>query len=277
MKIENREVAGRHGPIPVRDYAPEGRQAAKPMLVWLHGGGFISGGLDQKESDSFARAIAETGRQVLAVDYHLVPRWPTLGKFRLTPSPNRYPVPVDDVVDVICDSATGADKGFVLGGASAGACLAVTATMRLRDQNRPLPKALVLAYGAFHANLPPIPAHIAARTSGLHKLTQFSPKIIHDMNLNYAGSEEALATPGPFPAGGDLTGLPTSLFLNSDRDTLRASGEAFAQELKAAGVSTTQEVVADTPHGFFNLPKRDGFAEGIRHVVEFLTQVDKDS
>jgi acetyl esterase len=274
VEIENRVTTGRNGPIPVREYLPVNERPGALPFVWLHGGGFVSGGLDQKESDRVARSIASAGRRVLAVDYRLIPWWPLVGKFRLKPSENRHPVPLQDAEDAITDYASRTAGPLLVGGASAGAALAASATMRMRDAGMPLPRATVLAYGTFHAELPPIPPHLAQRLRGRYRWQFFTPKNTHKMHLNYAGSEEQLALPGTFPGGGDLHGLPPTLLLDADGDTLRASGEAFAAELTAAGVTATHRVIPDTGHGYLNKPGTRGFVEGTRRITEFLSRFD---
>src|SRR5947209_3256257 len=43
--VEDRQIAGPHGPIPVRIYTPQGSRAAEsgplPILVYFHGGGWV--------------------------------------------------------------------------------------------------------------------------------------------------------------------------------------------------------------------------------------------
>ncbi|MBT2502327.1 alpha/beta hydrolase fold domain-containing protein [Curtobacterium sp. ISL-83] len=163
VRTEDRSVDGRHGPLPVRLYRGTGPERAS--LVWVHGGAFSGGSLEQRESDAVARALARRGYVVLTVDYRLAPRWGFRGPVRLAPSANRYPVPVDDVVDAFRDFAERQQDVPLLGGASAGACLAVSAAQSLRDSGA-LPKKLLLAYGTYHAALPPIPDEVRARTRG---------------------------------------------------------------------------------------------------------------
>lgn len=275
LTVHNREIAGRNGAIPVRDYQPANERTGAVPFVWVHGGGFVSGGLDQKESDQVARAIAATGRRVLTIDYRLIPLWPVLGRNRLKPSANRYPAQVIDVEDVLIDYRRSTAGGpLVVGGASAGATLAVSALMRMRDAGLPLPQATVLAYGTYHAKLPPIPAHIAERLRGRHRLQFFTPANVHKMNLNYAGSEELLHHPGTFPGGGPLHGLPPALLLDADADYLRASGEALAAELVAAHVVVSHHVISGTGHGFLDRPGTSGFSDGTRQIAEFLDHCD---
>jgi len=68
-------VTGRH-PVPIRWYHPavEGSETTGvPTLLWAHGGGFFSGGLDQPEAHDVARALAQRGLPVVTVDYRLAP------------------------------------------------------------------------------------------------------------------------------------------------------------------------------------------------------------
>src|SRR5262245_24287004 len=43
--VEDRGIPGPAGEIPVRVYRPSG-EPARPVLVWLHGGGWVTGSLD---------------------------------------------------------------------------------------------------------------------------------------------------------------------------------------------------------------------------------------
>ena len=76
--------------------------------------------------------------------------------------------------------------------------------------------------------------------------------------------------PRAFPGGHDLTGLPDTLMLDADRDSLRASGGAFAEELRRAGVPLRYEVVPETPHGFLNRPGTPGYDAGVRIMTDWL-------
>lgn len=272
VRLRDGAITGRHGPIPIRDYLPAREEPDAVALLWLHGGGFASGGLDQRESHIVALRIAEFGRWVRAVDYPLVPQPPFLPSAPLRPSGNRYPAPLDAVVSAVDDLRTGQPR-LALGGASAGACLAASAALRLRDSGKAPPDGLVLCYGTFHATLPPLPESVRSRVRGLRGLTQFSPRIVRRMNLNYVGSAELLTTPGVFPGGGTLAKLPPTLLLDADHDTLRASGETFAGELAAAGVDTEHVIVPHTGHGFLNRPRTRAFRRSIGTIVDWLDRL----
>jgi acetyl esterase len=78
-KIEHLVLDGPHGSLPVRVYYPSKPGPAEGgALIYVHGGGFIVGTLDQ--FDTAMRLFSEiSGAQVYSVDYKLAPeyQWPT--------------------------------------------------------------------------------------------------------------------------------------------------------------------------------------------------------
>lgn len=270
-QIRDSTVEGPRGPVPIREYLPIRTGPGVPPLLWVHGGAFVSGGLDQAESHEVALRIAAGGRRVRTVDYALVPRFPAWGPLRLRPSDNRYPAPLDDVLAATTDLMTDHPR-IVLGGASAGACLAASAALRLRDRDGTIPAGLVLAYATLHAELPPVPPAVRARLRGRHRIRAYSPQVIRRMNLNYVGSEELLRDPEVFPGGGKLAGLPPVLLLDAAYDSLSASSTAFAGELAEAGVAAEHIVVPGTRHGFLNRTGSRGFAAGLSALTRWLAE-----
>jgi acetyl esterase/lipase len=83
------------------------------------------------------------------------------------------------------------------------------------------------------------------------------------MNWNYAGSKESMEEATAFPGGHDLAGMPPTLAIDADRDSLRASGQAFVMELQEAGVLVDYHVVPGSTHGFLDRPGTPGFEAGI--------------
>ncbi len=80
-----------------------------------------------------------------------------------------------------------------------------------------------------------------------------------------------MTNPHAFPGGSDVEGLPPTLVLDADRDSLRASGEAFAAELAAAHIPVEHHVIPGTIHGFLNRPNRPHFRTAIDIIVKYLT------
>lgn len=73
--VRNIEVQGVGGAIPVRLYDRRAQREAGPLILFMHGGGFVVGDLDTHEP--FCTYLADqTDIPVLAVDYRLAPEHP---------------------------------------------------------------------------------------------------------------------------------------------------------------------------------------------------------
>jgi acetyl esterase len=253
-------VAGPHGAIPVRRYAPPAGTALPP-IVWVHGGGFFKGDLDLPETHEVARALASAGHPVVTVDYRLASAGP-----RRRGSGIRYPVPVDDVVAVLRAVQAEHPDGVILGGASAGACLSAGAVLRLAADGAPPLRGVFFAYGFFHAALPERSREVLGLLRGRRKYTHI-PTLLNLTNLNYTGSAAALAEPFAFPGGHPLHDFPPVLMLDAESDSMRASGGRFARELAETAVPVEYHVLPGTAHAFLNRPNDPAFAEGIRLIT----------
>ena len=257
VRVRSDAAPGPHGPVPVRVYEDGDDGAAnaggRPCLVWMHGGAFIAGDLDMPEADWFSRELARRAAAVVvSVDY------------RLCNDGVHYPVPHDDVVAAIRwarenAASLGIDPSRVsVGGASAGANLAAGAALKLRDADEQPPAGLIFVYGVAHSVVPPLSAEHAALMREVPAMLQFPPAATSAFNVNYLGGPVSEADGYAFPALADLRGLCPTLVLNAEYDDLRASGQAFAAALAAAGVDVRQVMLTSMLHGFLNLPATIG-------------------
>lgn len=256
VRVRSAAAPGPHGAVPVRVYDAGGTgdgAGERPCLVWMHGGAFMAGNLDMPEADWTSRELAlRAGAVVISVDY------------RLCNGGVHYPVPHDDVVAAIRwarESAPGLGidpERVSAGGASAGANLAAGAALRLRDADGQPPAGLIFVYGVAHSVVPPMSAEDAALMREVPALLQFPPEATSSFNVNYLGGPVSMADGYAFPALADLRGLCPTLVLNAEYDDLRASGQAFAAALAAAGVDVRQVMVTSMLHGFLNLPATIG-------------------
>lgn len=281
MRTDEIVVPETDPPVRVRVYpAASGAAAAGVSLLWMHGGAFIGGSLDMPEADAVCSALADSGVTCVGVDYRLVPGF---GRRRAQKAPDavRYPLPLDD-----CERAwwwSRRDAGtwgvdperMYVGGASAGGALAATLALRLTRAGS-APRGVVLAYPLLHATLPPASPRLRRALRGFRRLGTFSTSAVRWMTTNYVGRANLDRLPEALPGGGDLTGFPPTLVVNSERDSLRASGEAFADELRAHGSQVRVRCEPGTSHGHLNRPAKPAFGRTITAIADWLVQDDRE-
>lgn len=242
--IEDRTVPGPHGEVDVRLYRPH----AEPQraLVWVHGGGFAAGDLDMPEAHLVAAELAARADAfVLSVGY------------RLAGDGVHYPVPIDDV-HAAWRWFTGPENAerlpsgpVALGGASAGAALALSAAIRLRDEGGRAPDALLLAYPFVHFPNPALDDETAAEMRELPAMLRFTTDGIENMVRTYVGRLSDLP-PDALPGAAPLAGLPRTAILLAEYDDLRASGDLLARQLAEVDVRVRTYRAAGMLHGHLN-------------------------
>ncbi len=211
--------------IRVRRYRPRQVKGPLPSQIWLHGGGFVFGAVDELINDRLcAGRTAATGVQILSVDYRLAPEHP-------------YPAPVDDVVSVFDAAVSGstleADPDRVgLGGNSAGGAIAASAALRIRDTwDAPLRHLLLevplLTFKPFGASATDFDLDQGPLAPG-------TPDVTDAVARAYlpAGAVDRWAV--PFDA--DLAGLPPTVVLTAEFDPLRDAAEEFVMRLRSVAV-----------------------------------------
>ena len=273
LQVEDREIPGPHGPVPVRIYTPHSRQTPaegpRPCLVWLHGGGFMHGDLDMPEGDHVARGVAgRADAVVVSVDYRLCdeidgsPARPFPGG----PEHVLAPIPLDDVCAAVAWTRQHADAlgidpdRIAIGGASAGGNLAAATSLRLADEGAPLAASLLL-YLVAHPLRPEPDADEAQALDATPPMLRFSEETMRAMSGNYIGRPLEEATPYDFPGLAtreQLAGLPRTYLETDEYDDLRVSGRRYAEQLDEAGVDVEYVVRRGVCHGHLN---RVGLAE----------------
>jgi acetyl esterase len=224
-----------------------------PVLVWIHGGGYVGGTLDMPESEAVGRGLTERGVAALALGY------------RKALHGVRYPAPVDDVERGWRDALTRTPRPF-LAGASAGGGLALSLALRLRG-TADAPRGLALLYPTLHADLPRDP-DLEALMAPVAAHRRFPRDFVRAMHENFAGTavDDAAATPGLDHGAG----LPPLLVITSEFDDLRASGAAFARTAEAAGGDVRYVVEPGTYHGHLNEPARPGFGATLDRLADWM-------
>lgn len=262
IDVEDATVPGKDGRIPVRIYRP--RRPIRSCVMWLHGGGFAYGDLDMPEAHMVSAEIAyRADAFVISVDY------------RLASNGIRYPAPVDDA-EAVWSWLTGrADRGLgpiAVGGASAGAAIALSTALRLRNWGSSRPSELLLAYPFLHFPVPALDDATAVEMQRLPAPMRCTPKSIAAMVRNYVGRISDLPMEA-MPGAADLRGLPRTRVLASELDDLRPSAELIVAQLSEAGVPVEIYTAAGMLHGHLNHgPSIDEVSRSLDFLVETLKE-----
>lgn len=228
-----------YGPDPAhraRIYVPPGT-GPFPVVVHVHGGGFVAGGLDVVDEPVRALAL-DAAAVVVSVTYRRAPE-------------ARFPAAHDDVLAALRwtakeISAHGGDPDRIaVMGDSAGANLAAAAVLRARDDGEPAVRSQVLLYP------------LVSPTADTASRREFAEGyLIHLDALAWFGAQYVrgpadLVDPRLALDAADLAGLPPTLVVTAECDTLRDEGEAFAAQLRAAGVPVTARRVDGLVHALY--------------------------
>ncbi|WP_119730367.1 alpha/beta hydrolase [Thermomonospora amylolytica] len=247
-EVRDLEVDGPGGPVPVRLYRPRPRSAGPlPALVYLHGGGFVLGDID--DVDGLCRELsARVGCAVVNVGYRLAPEHP-------------FPAAVEDAWAALADVAArpgryGADPArLAVAGESAGGNLAAVTAQRARDEGLALVHQLLVYPVTDTAMDTP---SWAEHGSGLGLDAAMMAAYL---DLYRCGADPADPRLAPLRAA-DLSGLAPATVITAEYDILRDEGEAYARRLAEAGVPVELRRYPGMIHSFFLLPEI--FEDGAR-------------
>lgn len=243
-RVQDLEVAGR----PARLYAPS--EAALPVLLYLHGGGFTIG--DLETHDSLCRQLAlRSGAAVMALDYRLAPE-------------HRFPAAVDDAWAALAwlhehGAGLGLDGArLAVGGDSAGGTLAASTAFFARDRGLPLALQLLITPGT--ASRPSTASHKLFANGFLLDAAGIDWFFDHYIDRGQRHDWRF----APLEAE-DHGGLAPACIVLAECDPLVDEGIAYADTLRAAGVPVQLELYRGVTHDFIKMG---------RHIPEALTALD---
>jgi acetyl esterase len=244
-KVEVGSVAdelatGEKGLIPVRIYRPAGPERRRPLIVYLHGGGWVTGSVDV--ADRPCRMLcAGTDSVVASVEYRRSPETP-------------YPGPLEDCYAAVQWLAAraerfGADPSrVVIAGDSAGGNLAAATAILTRDRGgAPLAHQILLYPSLAPIRLGRCPSYTdngtgySLTTAALH---WFWDHYVQDPVQRGASTVSLLDA-------SDLTGLPSATVVTAQFDPLRDEAQLFVSRLRESGSTADLLRYDGTIHGFF--------------------------
>ncbi len=232
------EIDGGGHPVPIRFYKPSSESDRPlPLLVFLHGGGFILGSLDTH--DRIARCLCDaSGWAVAQVDYRLAPEC-------------KFPGQIEDCLAAVAalrDRAEtlGIDPSQIaIGGDSAGANLSLACLVHLRDKGAPGIAGL-LYYGAFGLRDGASRRLYGGPEDGL------TPQEMEVYINSYLRKPEDRLDPRYNLIETDLAGLPPLQIHEVTLDPIADDSRALGQVLKSVGVPHEHHLHDGVLHGFLH-------------------------
>lgn len=239
--VEDTAIAGAEGELPGRIYRPIGLLSRlNPVVLYFHGGGFVTGDLDSH--DASARALARrTGAIVVSVAYRLAPE-------------HKFPAAHDDawsawrwLTEHVRDLA-GDPRRLALAGEDAGANLAAHVALRARDEgaNRPVHQVLVHPIAGSDLTTASYGETLRAQPIGL-------PAMRWRFRQTFADEADLTDARINLMAREDLAGVAPATIVLAGIDPLRSEGEALAEAFEQAGVPVSCLTYEGVTQGFFGL------------------------
>jgi NAD+ diphosphatase len=197
-------------------------------LLYLHGGAFIMGSPKSTHLDFLWRLSEATGYTVFAPDYRKAPEHP-------------FPAGLEDS-EVVFHWLSGQYRDIILAGDSAGGGLAVSLTLKLRNQNNPLPRKLIALSPwvdltgrakSIQTNMKEdvmLPGHLM-------------PEVV-ELYLAGQDPEEPYAS----PVFGQFQQFPETLILVSDSEVLLDDARTLAARMARDGAKVTLNIWEKMPH-----------------------------
>ena len=256
--VEDRNVPTPDGPVPVRIYKPR-ETGSLPLLMFFHGGGFVTGSLNSH--DELARALAVASDSVVvAVGYRLAPE-------------NPFPAAIDDCMAAIHWAVAhaaefGADATrLAVAGDSAGGNLAAVAALRLRDEAGSILAAQLLIYPATDMTRPRKGSML--RTGEGFYMPQDDLDFFQESYLGTSDPENPYISP---LCATSVTGLAPAFVITGEYDPLCDQGQDYVRHLLSGGVAAELAHYDGAIHGFLTFPGLMGH-EATARAGAWLRQV----
>jgi acetyl esterase/lipase len=225
--------------IRVRVYKPQKASAPIPVMVWMHGGGYVVGNLNMSD-EWLLQLVQELGIAIVSVDYRLAPEHP-------------FPDALDDAYGAlkwVHDQAhvLGIDPNRIaVGGDSAGGGLAAALAQWACDRGEVKPVFQLLIY-------PMLDDRTCTRPDETKKdylvWTPASNRFGWESYLHQPPGSDSVP-PSSVPARQvDLTGLPPAWIGVGTLDLFHDEDVAYAKRLQACGVDCELMTVPGAFHGF---------------------------
>lgn len=231
--------------VPVRIFSPPGT-GHFPALLFFHGGGWVTGGIENYTGVCADLAKA-TRHTVVSVDYRLAPEY-------------RFPAAPEDCYAVAREFFMGHifnfnKEGITLIGDSAGGNLAAAVSLMARDRGEFLPKKQILLYPPMFNDHSDSSPFSSIQENGTDYL--LTSKRVQGFMKLYSNSQDDFNNPYFAPLlARNLSNQPSTLIITAEFCPLRDEGEYYGMALREAGNHVEIYRMKDALHAFFMLPPR---------------------
>ncbi|WP_046214291.1 alpha/beta hydrolase [Paenibacillus wulumuqiensis] len=243
VDIEDLKIpGGPDGEVAIRIVRPPGAPAELPVLLYIHGAGWVFG--NSHTHDRLIRELAVgAGVAVVFPEYSLSPE-------------AKYPTAIEEIYAVLQWIAEqGSAQGFdtsklYVGGDSVGGNMTAAITLMAKERSGPTIHKQLLFYPVTDASFDTESYHQFAEGYFLARegMQWFWDQYTTDPN------DRAQITASPLRATTEqLQGLPEALVITGEADVLRDEGEAYANKLREAGVPVTAVRFQGIIHDFVML------------------------
>lgn len=230
---------GSDADVPLRLYRAPGTASSLPLVVFMHGGGFVFGSLDT-HSEICHRLALDADCAVLSVGYRLAPEHP-------------FPAAVNDcwaalqwAVRNASELGVDPERIVLLGDSAGGNLAAVTALQALQHGVTLAGQALI--YPVTDLREVEYESRVQrAHGFGLSEadMRWYGRHYLQDA----AAAENPLASPILAPS---LSGLPDTFLMTAGHDPLCSEGEAYGLRLLEEGVTVSHLHLPGANHGVFS-------------------------
>ena len=246
--------------IPVKMVRPAHLRGPLPVLVFLHGGGFVVMSTDMYEGFMIELALA-TNSVVVSCDYRLAPEHPFPAGLNDCSDFAEWVWSAPSVVTEFGGDPRG--KGIALSGDSAGGCYAATVAVELKSRV-PFTRQ-VLFYPCTTLQPPTLRSSSCATTQNYRGpfVTLGGMAVVRELYLRDPHEEWKNPRVSPTLLSPDaVRGACPALIIAASHDPLLDDANSYASVLRSASVPVDLHVLQGAFHGFGLIDLSFGYREG---------------
>ncbi len=242
-KVEDMNILTQDcGYVDIRIVRPENTEEKLPVILYIHGGGWVMGGKDS--FDMLIRKIAiHCNAVVIFPDYSRSPE-------------AKFPKALNEIYAVLeylyqnPEQFNINPEKIAIAGDSAGGNMAIVTALKAKNKRGPKLYFMCLFYPVTNAGMDTKSYELFSDGPWLSRKAMewfwdaYVPekKLRNDIYISPLQADEE-----------ELAGLPPSLIITAENDVLRDEGEAFATKLDSAGVEVLNTRINGTIHDFLML------------------------